>query len=109
MDAEQLLRSLGATGKLKGFLGTAYMIEQVEQDPSVLTCITKCLYPQTAKRFETSAKAVERNLRTVIRICWERSDQSFLEEVAGMHLCRRPTNSQFLDMAAAYLRQCERS
>lgn len=29
MDAERLLRMLGATGKLKGFYQAVYMIEQV--------------------------------------------------------------------------------
>ena len=32
MDAERLLRMLGATGKLKGFYQAVYMIEQVKQE-----------------------------------------------------------------------------
>ena len=34
MDAEQLLRRLGATGKLKGFYQAVYMIEQVRDNPA---------------------------------------------------------------------------
>lgn len=105
MDAEQLLRGLGATGNLKGFAYAIYMIEQVIDDPRSGTLITKCLYPETAKHFNVTAESVERNLRTVIRACWNRPDRNLLEKVAGTHLHRYPTNSEFLDMTAAYLRR----
>ena len=105
MDAEQLLRGLGVTGKLKGFYQAAYMIEQVKDDPAAAARITRCLYPETAKRFGSSPCTVERNLRTIIRTCWNCPDHSLLEEAAGIHLHRQPTNREFLDMTAAYLRR----
>ena len=98
MDAEQLLRGLGASGNLKGFAYALYMIEQVRSDP-------KRLYPETAKHFNVTAEAVERNLRTVIRACWNRPNRELLEKVAGTHLHRQPTNGEFVDMTAAYLRR----
>lgn len=105
MDAEQLLRGLGATGKLKGFYQAVYMIEQVKDDPAAAARITRCLYPETAERFDASPCTVERNLRTIIRTCWNCPDHSLLEETAGIHLHRQPTNREFLDMTAAYLRR----
>lgn len=105
MDAEQLLRNLGATGNLKGFRYAAYMIELVEQDPTTATLVTKYLYPKAAKHFQVSAEAVERNLRTVISACWTRGNREFLDDVAGTHLLYRPTNGMFLDMTAAFLRR----
>lgn len=105
MDAEQLLRGLGATGKLKGFSFAIYMIETVKKEPAATTLITKRLYPETAKYFGVSAGAVERNLRTLIRACWNRPNRDFMEEIAGTSLYQQPTNGEFLDMAAAYLRR----
>lgn len=105
MNAEQLLRSLGATGNLKGFRYAVYMIQQVENDPAAVMLITKCLYPETAKHFGVSAGAVERNLRTIIRVCWTQPDRTLLDQLAGRHLYDEPTNSEFLDMTAAFLRQ----
>lgn len=105
MNAEQILRGMGATGNLKGFAYALHMIEQMEKDPTAGTLITKRLYPETAKHFGVSAEAVERNLRTVIRACWNHPDRDLMEKVAGTHLYRQPTNSEFLDMAAAYLRR----
>lgn len=104
MDAEQLLRSLGATGNLKGFCCTVYMIQQVEKTSDAVYLITKCLYPDTAKYFKTSTTAVERNLRTIIKVCWERN-RNFMETIAGRSLDSRPSNSVFLDMTGAYLRR----
>lgn len=98
------MRRLGITENLKGYHHAAYMLARTVQDPTTATLVTKCLYPETAKRFGCSVDAVERNLRTAIRICWDRGDRDFLLSIAGRPLHRRPTNSAFLGMSAAYLR-----
>lgn len=105
MDAEQLLRSLGATGNLKGFQYAIYMIELVKREPTATTLVTKYLYPAAAEHFGVSAGSVERNMRTLVRACWSRSDRAFLDEVAGAHLPCQPSNGMFLDMTAAFLRR----
>lgn len=105
MDAEQLLRHLGTAGNLKGFRSAAYMIELVERDPDAITGITKRVYPEAAKQFGVTAASVERNLRTVIRVCWTRGNRAFLCEMAGRQLHCQPTNGMFLDIAANYLRK----
>ena len=94
LDAERLLRMLGASGKLAGFRQTAYMIEQARER----------LYRDTARVFHTSSNCVERNLRTVIQTCWRYPDHSFLNLIMGIPLVQPPTNTQFIDMLAAYLR-----
>ncbi|MCX4374148.1 MAG: sporulation initiation factor Spo0A C-terminal domain-containing protein [Dysosmobacter sp.] len=107
MNTEQLLRNLGATGNLKGFRYAVHMIELAEQDPTAVTKVTKYLYPETARHFNVSPSVVERNLRTVIHICWSRGNREFFDEVAGTRLTYQPTNGMFLDMAAAFLRRQE--
>ena len=89
LDAERLLRMLGASGKLAGFRQAAYMIEPVRE---------------TAQKFDTSSSCVERNLRTLIQTCWKYPDHSFLDLITGAPLMQAPTNTQFIDMLAAYLR-----
>ena len=90
---------------LKGFRYAVHMIELVEQDPSAATRVTKYMYPETARYFNVSPGVVERNLRTVIHICWSRGNREFFDEVAGTRLTYQPTNGMFLDMAAAFLRR----
>lgn len=102
-DVCRLLRRMGASGKLRGFLYAAYMINQVRRDPERLQWITKRLYRETARIFQVSPCSVERNVRTLIRSCWGRGDPAFLERVAGVPLPDPPTNSEFIDMAAAFL------
>jgi len=105
MDAEQLLRDLGATGNLKGFRFAAYMIELAERDPDSLLSLTKRIYPEAAKHFHVTAASVERNLRTIVRVCWTRGNRDFLNEVSRTRLNCQPTNGMFLDMTADFLRR----
>lgn len=104
LDAERLLRLLGVTGRLSGFRYAVYMIEQVRDQPDNVLLITKRLYKQTADHFGTSPSCVERNLRTLIQNCWSHLDHDFLNVIAGTQLMYPPTNSQFIDILAAYLR-----
>ncbi len=105
--AERVLRGLGVTGNLYGFRLAVYMIERVQEDPEAVRLITKCLYRDTAKHFNTTDKRVERNMRTLVRHCWENPDHELLDQVAGYHLTHSPTNAAFLDMVGSFLRRLE--
>lgn len=105
LDAERLLRCLGATGRLVAFRYVIYMVEQVEENPDRIQLITKRLYPDTGRHFGVNGKSVERSTRNLIQFCWKWTDHGFLEHVAGTSLQRAPTNSEFIDMLAGYLRQ----
>ena len=74
-----------------------------QEDPERIRLITKRLYRETVRKFCISPASIERDLRTLIRNCWEQPDRSFLEHVAGRALSKPPTNSKFIDMLAAFL------
>lgn len=105
LDAERLLRLLGVSGKLSGFHFAVYMLEQVQEKPEYVLLITKRLYSQTAQYFHTTTNCVERNLRTLVQACWRQPNHSLLERIAGHPLSQPPTNAQFIDMVAAFLRK----
>ena len=109
MDAELLLRNLGVAGNLKGFRYAAYMIGLAEENPDAVTLLSKYLYQETAKHFHVSTASVERNLRTLIHVCWTHGNRAFLDEVAGTRLTIQPTNGMFLDMTAGFLRRKKKS
>ena len=109
MTTEELLRSLGVTGNLTGFRYAVHMIELVEKDPSLVTSLTKSLYPDTAKQFHVTAASVERNLRTIVKVCWNRGDRDLLAKVAGIRLTYPPTNGMILDITSNYLRRQKQS
>ena len=104
ISTERVLRCLGVSGKLIGFSYVIYMIDRIVEDPTALLLITKNLYPETAKIFGVSAFAIERATRTVINVCWKNETHDFLEYIAGKRLLSCPTNSEFLDMVAGYIR-----
>lgn len=51
--------------------------------------------------------AYRRNIRTVIRVCWERGNRRLLQEIALRPLDSQPTSGEFLDILTAHLRQKE--
>ena len=104
MDTEAMLRSLGVSGSLIGFDYTVYMVDCMVKNNGSKRTVTKALYPETAKHFGVSPSSVERALRTVILSCWQRSDHTMLDTLAGSHLERMPTNTVFLDILASHIR-----
>ena len=103
--AEALLRRLGLTGKFTGFQSAIYLVEKVVEDPTNLKLVTKRLYPETAAQLGITPSALERSVRTLVQVCWNRGDRKYLDLVAGFHLTERPSNTEFIDILANYLRK----
>ena len=103
-EIARLLRSIGASGRLVGFHYTVYIVYTILQKPDEYFWITKCAYPETARYFKVSPSSVEHAIRTLIASVWNRRNHSGLNRVAGIELEKPPTNSEFVDMLAAYLR-----
>lgn len=76
-------------------------LELVAEDPTNLCCITKQIYPDVAKRHNTTPICVERNLRTLISKVWVHKE--YLEGILGRELKKKPSNRQFIDLMAVYL------
>lgn len=90
-----LLYRLGVTANYTGFFHTAEAVAMCVERPDRLLMVTKCLYPDVAKRYETNWKAVERNIRTLIDALWR---QGSLDSLWGRKMERKPTPAQFLSM-----------
>ena len=99
-----LLRSLGASGTRVGFNYIVFIVSAVLEMPDEHYYMTKWAYPSAAKHFGVKAASVEHAIRTVVESCWDRYDHNTLDHVAGVHLERIPTNSEFIDILVDYLR-----
>lgn len=99
MNYSETLKKLGITPNYIGFRQTVLAIEFAHECPERLLLVTKCLYPVVAKEYGTSWKAVERNIRSVITIAWERNP-ALLEYLAGYPLADKPKAAQFIAMLA---------
>lgn len=102
--AYDLLRRLGATANYKGFSYAAYAMALCAERPELLLLVTKDLYPEVAKQYRTTWKAVERDIRTLVSMIWTRSPAQ-LGQMAGGPLEERPRSAEFLAIASADLRR----
>ena len=102
-DIAKLLRSMGATGNFRGFDYIVFIIYHKLQHPNQQCWATKMAYPEAAAHFSVTPGSVERSIRTTIGSIWDKYDHSDIDRVAGRHLEDIPTNSEFLDIVAAYL------
>ena len=98
-----MLYSLGISANYAGFFFTSDAVYLTLQQPDRLLLITKWLYPDIAKRYNTSWHNVERCIRKTVEVAWKLRTEK-LCSIAKRDLERRPTNSQFISMLASYLR-----
>lgn len=103
MEKKLLIHKLGISSKYAGFDMLEYAITLTCENDVILKSITKKLYPQIAKHFNTTSLCVERNIRTIINVCWEKGNRELLNEIAGYQLKEKPSVSKFIDIIATYL------
>lgn len=94
-EVYDLLHRLGVTANYTGFFQTAFAVHLCMDRPERLLLVTKWVYPEVARRYRTSWKAVERNIRTVNGIIWAQR-RLCLEELAGWGALYKPSNAQLL-------------
>lgn len=95
MTTSELLARLGVTANYKGFFYIASSVELCLEDHECLHLVTKCVYPEVAKRYGTNWKAVERDIRKAVELIWAQHREA-LERLARSPLPRKPGNAQFL-------------
>lgn len=77
------------------------------REPEVLTSVTKRLYPEVAKSFNTTDKQVERAIRSAIETAWTSGEpetlKMFFKEIYGDGMIR-PTNTKVIEMFVGFYR-----
>lgn len=101
---EYLIRSLGIGSTYRGYRYLNYGVQLCLKNEDYLLSVSKLLYPQIAKHYNASCYSVERDIRTVVKVCWDRGNKQLLQEIALRPLCSRPPSGEFLDILTAHLR-----
>ena len=104
---KRILQSLGITPNYRGFWILLSAIALVMENESRLTLITKKLYPVLAQEFETTTDCIERNIRTVVDVCWNYGNRKLLDQIAGYHLPNKPNNASFISILVMYIMDYE--
>ena len=96
---KEILFKCGIQAHLLGFRYLGDAIEQAALDRTKLMGITKNLYPEIAKRYDTKWTKVERAIRHAIERALDNLTPDDIIEIFGNSLDIRrgkPTNSQFI-------------
>ena len=101
------LHELGVPSHIKGYQYIREGISLIYNSPSIVGGITKELYPEIAKKFNSTTSRVERAIRHAIEVSWNRANWDFMEEIFGYSVDidkAKPTNSEFIVTIADKLR-----
>lgn len=95
----RLLLELGAPDHLLGHAYTVLAVRLVIQDEMYIHSITFGLYPQVAAAYHTTAARVERGIRSLVEVTWERGSLDAQERYFGSTISPergKPTNAEFI-------------
>ena len=102
-----VIHEVGVPAHIKGYQYVREAIIIAVQDIEVINAVTKVLYPEVAKRYNTTPSRVERAVRHAIEVAWDRGDLETLQSYFGYTVSNtkgKPTNSEFIAMIADKIR-----
>lgn len=91
------LRKMGVNGTYLGFYYLIDAVNLVCQDKRLLLALNTELFPIVARKYRTSPENVERNIRTVINVCWSKGDRALMNSLFSSPLDRKPSVGEFID------------
>lgn len=106
-DVTEMIHEIGVPAHIKGYHYLREAIMMCVVDVDMLNAITKALYPQIAKKFQTTSSRVERAIRHAIEVAWSRGKMETLDSLFGYTINTgkgKPTNSEFIALIADKIR-----
>lgn len=94
-----ILQEAGIPPHIKGYTYLREAITLIYKDNGLLGSITKVIYPEVAKTFQTEPTRVERAMRHAIETSWNKGHMARFTE-----LKQKPTNAGFIATVAEKLR-----
>lgn len=106
------IHDVGVPAHIKGYQYVREAIMMTVKNEDVINAVTKTLYPNLSKMFDTTPSRVERAIRHAIEVAWNRGQIEFHDKIFGYTVNSnkgKPTNSEFIAMIADKLRLEEKS
>ncbi len=106
-DVTDMIHDIGVPAHIKGYQYLREAIMMSVKDSSMISSITKVLYPTIAKQFQTTPSRVERAIRHAIEVAWSRGRMETLDTLFGYTINTgkgKPTNSEFIALIADKIR-----
>ena len=95
----EILKKLGIAPDKNGFHYLRKAIYECYLEPSLLTSITKEIYPMLAKSFSKKESCIERSIRSAIETGWDRGNYEYSNELFSNcvdYYKTKPTNGEFI-------------
>lgn len=105
-NIKRVLIDAGMPQHLQGFEYTLRAVQKVVDDPKILHGITKELYPQLAREFDTRSRCIERNIRHAKIATFNNITPDMVHKIFGntIDFSRDvPTNGHFIAAIANYV------
>lgn len=96
------IRQFRISSKYKGYPIIVDAIEMYIVNNGKTVQITKDIYPILAQKYNMSLSSVERDIRTIVEVCWQ-NDKCSVEEILGYKTNKCPSNSIFLDAISYHI------
>ena len=103
----EILQDIGTPAHLLGYKYLREAILLTVQHREGFESMTKDLYPEVAKTFGTTPSRVERAIRHIIEVAWDRGDLDNLDKWFGNTVSGsrgKPTNSEFIALVSDKIR-----
>ena len=103
----QVIHELGVPAHIKGYQYLREAIYMTVMDVELMNSVTKILYPDIAKKYQTTASRVERAIRHAIEVAWTRGRLETIEELFGYTVNAgkgKPTNSECIALISDKIR-----
>ena len=98
---------LGIPAHLRGYQFLRSAVQMCVEDMELVGSVTKLLYPDLAKLYQTTDTKIERAIRNAIEVSWDMGNSELFEELFGYSNDQnytRPTNSEYIAVVADYIR-----
>ena len=103
----KVLHELGMPANLLGYSYLCFAVDAILADSTSLRGVTKVLYPEIAREYNTSVSGVERAIRHAIEVAFDRGDRKAFRKRFGNTVnpdTGKPTNSEFISKIAESIR-----
>ncbi len=100
-EISSTLKKLGIAPDKNGYHYLRKAIYECYNNPNLLTCITKGIYPLVSKEFGKNVSCIERSMRSAIETGWNRGDYEYSQNL--FRSCvdyerSKPTNGEFISI-----------
>jgi len=106
-DITLMLHEVGIPAHIKGYqyLRDGILMVVTKEDSQI--SVTKVLYPEVAKKHQTTSSRVERAIRHAIEVAWGRGKLETINNIFGYTINTgkgKPTNSEFIALVSDKIR-----